>query len=167
MPSEASPDIRFRPAEPSQAATLAVLIYESSHELLDFMFGGRAGAEAALSRLLARRGGQFGCRFATVMLADDEIAGVVLGYDRSELAAQALPGAVNALRATPASRWAHLAGPVSRALSGYVPPPSPDAFYINNIAVDSSRRGLGLGGRLLHHVVETCRARGYRCIDWT
>lgn len=79
------PDIRFFPAEPSQAARLAVLIYESSHELLDFMFSGRARAEAALTKLLQQPGGHFGHRFATVMLADDEIGGVVLGYDRKQL----------------------------------------------------------------------------------
>jgi FAD/FMN-containing dehydrogenase/ribosomal protein S18 acetylase RimI-like enzyme/SAM-dependent methyltransferase len=165
VPYDTAPSIRFVPAEPSQAAQLATLIYESSHELLDFMFGGRARAEAALARLLKRPGGHFGHQFARVMLADGEVAGVVLGYDRKELSGEELRGALNTFRATPASRWPHLLGSVGRALSGYVPPPSPDAFYINNIAVDGSKRGMGLGGKLLQQVVESSRAKGYRCIE--
>lgn len=165
MPYDAQPDIRFGPAEPAQAARLAALVYESSHELLDFMFGGRARAEAALRKLLQQPGGHFGHRFATVMLAGDDIVGVVLGYDRKQLSAQGLAGTLNTFRATPVARWPHLLGPVGRALSGYVPPPSPDAYYINNIAVDGTKRGLGLGGKLLQQVIDTCRVKGYRCIE--
>jgi len=158
-------NVRLAPAAPAQAAALAALVYASSHELLDFLFGDRPRAEAALARLLARPGGHFGYRFATVLLVDDEPAGVVLGYDRSELGAQELAGMLNMFRAMPLRRWPHLVGPASRALSGYVPPPSGDAWYINNIAVDPERRGLGLGRLLLDRLVADCRARGYRCIE--
>ncbi|HEX6929623.1 MAG TPA: GNAT family N-acetyltransferase [Gammaproteobacteria bacterium] len=165
MPDKPSPDIHVVPAQPSHAAELAALIYESSHELLDFMFQGRARAEAVLARLLKHPDGHFGHRFAKVMFADGEIAGAVLGYDREQLSAQELRGSFNMLKAAPMSHWPHLVGRVSRALSGYVPLPSPDAFYINNIAIDGGRRGMGLGRRLLDHVVESCRAHGYRCIE--
>jgi FAD/FMN-containing dehydrogenase/ribosomal protein S18 acetylase RimI-like enzyme/SAM-dependent methyltransferase len=165
MSTEPALTIRFCGAEPGHAERLASLIYESSHELLDFMFSGRSGAEAALARLLGKPTGHFGYRFATVMLADDEIVGVELGYDKRQLTAQTLPGAINMFRVNAVSRWPHLVGPVNRALSGYVPPPSADAYYINNIAVDANRRGLGLGAGLLVHVIEKARARGYRCIE--
>ena len=142
------PEITFRPADAFHAEALAPLIYDSSHELLGFMFGERAAAEEALTaKLLRRPNGQFGHSFATMMLADGELVGAELGYDAEQLAAQELPGVLHMFRAMPVRRWPHLIGPVNRALSGYVPPPAADAYYINNIAVDTSRRGLGLGRR--------------------
>ncbi len=165
MPSDPTDTIRFCRAEPAHADRLAGLIYESSHELFDFMFPGRAQAVAALTQLLEKPHGHFGYQFATVMLADEEIVGVELGYDKRQLSAQSLPGTLGMFRVNALSRWPHLIGPVNRALSGYVPPPSADAYYINNIAVDGNKRGLGLGARLLNHVVEKARARRYRCIE--
>ena len=158
-------DIRFQPAEPFHADALAPLIFDSSHELLEFMFGSREGAEVGLGKLLRRADGHFGCKFATMLLVGGDIVGVELGYDREQLAAQEFAGAMNMMRAMPLRRWPHLMGRVNRALSGYVMPPSADAYYINNIAVDDSRRGMGLGRRFLDHVVDTARARGYRCIE--
>ena len=157
--------ISYERASGFHADTLAPLIYESSHELLDFMFGDREAAEAGLGKLLRNSDGHFGCRFATMLLVDGEIAGVELGYDREQLAAQEFKGSLNMLGAMPVRRWPHLMLRVSRALSGYVMPPSADAYYINNIAVDSRRRGLGVGARFLDHVVATARRRGYRCIE--
>ncbi len=163
--SDVQPEITFRPADAFHAEAVAPLIYDSAHELLGFMFGDRDTAEAALATLLRRPGGQFGHGFATMMLADGELVGAELGYDAEQLAAQELPGILHMFRAMPMRRWPHLMGPVNRALSGYVPPPADDAYYINNIAVDASRRGLGLGRRLLDHVVDTARKRGYRCVE--
>ena len=157
--------ITFEPAGEFHADALAPLVYESSHELLDFMFGSREAAEAGLGKLLRRSDGHFGCRFATMLLVDGELAGVELGYDRVQLEAQEFAGTLNMLRAMPLRRWPHLMLRVSRALSGYVMRPSGDAYYINNIAVDGGRRGMGLGGRFLDHVVDTARKRGYRCIE--
>jgi ribosomal protein S18 acetylase RimI-like enzyme len=161
--TESTPE--FRPCDPGYADGVAALVYESSPELLDFMFASRPKAEAVLKKLLSLPKGQFGYQFATVMLSDGAVAGVVLGYDRTQLSAQALPGAINMLRATPLSRWLHLIGTVNKALSGYVPPPSTDAYYINNIAVDGARRGLGLGARLLDQAIDTARAAGYRSVE--
>ncbi len=157
--------ITYRAAKPGDAAALAPLVFDSSHELLGFMFGDRGAAEAALTKLLARPGGHFGYRHVTVMLADEVIVGVELGYDRTTLSSEELAGTLNIFRSTPASRWPHIAWNVGRALSGYVPPPSRDAWYINNIAVDGTRRGAGLGMKLLEHVEARARATGFRCIE--
>lgn len=158
-------DLQFRIADSGHAEVIAPLIYESSHELLDFMFGSRGAAEAGLAKLLRKDDGHFGHRFATLMAIGDEIVGVELGYDRDQLANQELAGALNMMRAMPLLRWPHLIVRVNQALSGYVMPPSADAYYINNIAVDSSKRGMGLGKRFLDHVAATARKRGYRCIE--
>ncbi|MGI9221485.1 MAG: GNAT family N-acetyltransferase [Woeseiaceae bacterium] len=158
-------DIRFELATAEQAAKLAPLIYESSHELLEFMFGDRTSAEKALTCLIARPNGHFSYKFVTLLVSDDEICGAELGYSAEELAAEEFSGALNMMRAMPFGRWPHLIGPVNRALAGYVMPPSPDAYYINNIAVDSSRRGGGFGQKFLDYVVHQARTTGYRCIE--
>ena len=69
------------------------------------------------------------------------------------------------LRAMPLRRWPHLIGAVNKALDGYVMPPSPGAYYINNIAVDGSQRGQGLGQRFLDQVKRNAELEGYRCIE--
>lgn len=165
MNATKAPNIEYSQANAAQAATLARLVFDSSHELLGFMFGTRLQAEAALTRLLQLADGHFGHRFATTMSVDGKVVGMELGYDHRELASQELRGTLNTLRATPLSRWPHLVSTVSRALPGYVPPPADDAYYINNIAVDRDCRGSGFGKQLLHHVVERSRARGYRCVE--
>ena len=129
------------------------------------MFGNRQAAESGLRKLLSKSDGHFGHRFATLMRVDDEIVGVELGYNREQLAGQELAGAIHMLKAMPLGRWPHLMVHVNRALSGYVMPPAADAYYINNIAVDGRKRGMGLGQRFLDYVTESARGRGYRCIE--
>lgn len=157
--------LQFREASPAVADAIGPLIYDSAHELLDFMFGGRERAEAALGRLLRIPRGHFGYGFAETALIGNQVVGVSLGYDKRQLASQELYGTINMFRAAPWSLWPHLVTRVGPALSGYVPPPSGDAFYINNIAVDTRHRGTGLGRKLLDHVIERARGNGYRCVE--
>lgn len=158
-------DIQFEPATAAHAGELAPLIYDSSHELLDFIFGSRSAAEAALTRLIARPGGHFSHRFVTRLVVNGKLSGAELGYSAKQLAAEEFSGTLNMLRAMPLQRWPHLVGPVNRALAGYVMPPSPDAYYINNIAVDSEQRGAGLGKHFLSHIVREAQKDGFRCIE--
>ena len=163
--SAPDPDIRYEPASPEHALELAPLIYDSSHELLDFMFGNRAQAERALAKLIARPNGHFSYRFVTRLMVGDELCGAELGYGTKQLAAEETAGALNMLRAMPFTRWPHLMVSVNRALDGYVAPPSPGAYYINNIAVDGTQRGRGLGKAFLDHVMQEAEQDGYRCIE--
>lgn len=163
--SEPDLDIRFEPASAAQAAALAPLIYESSHELLDFIFGNREIAEKALAKLIGSPNGHFSYRFVTLMMVSDQICGAELGYSAEQLAGEEFSGALNMMRAMPVRRWPHLIGSVNRALAGYVMPPSSDAYYINNIAVSSGHRGSGLGRGFLNHVAHVAKQDGYRCIE--
>jgi len=163
--SKSDLDIRFEPASAAQAIELAPLIYESSHELLDFLFGDRTTAENALAELIARPNGHFSYRFVTLLIVNDRLCGAELGYSAEQLDAGEFSGALNMLRAMPLLRWPHLIGAVNRALAGYVMPPSPNAYYINNIAVNSGHRGEGLGQGFLNHVVRVAKQEGYRCIE--
>jgi len=157
--------IRYEGARAEQAAVLAPLIYESSHELLDFFFGDRETAEKALTNLIARPNGHFSYKYITRLVVNGELCGAELGYSAKQLANEELSGAINMMRAMPLKRWPHLIGPVNRALAGYVMPPSSDAYYINNIAVSSNHRGEGLGQGFLIYVVHAAKQEGYRCIE--
>ena len=132
---------------------------------MDFMFQSQAQAEQVLTKLLKRPSGQFGYRYFSVMQDGDETVGVVLGYSRKQFLQAELPGAINLLKATPLTTWWHLIVTVNKALSGYVPPPSEGAFYVNNIAVDASARGKGYGTELLSRVIENARQQGFRSIE--
>lgn len=157
--------LKFRAAKPEQAEILAPLIYNSSHELLDFLFGGKEQAIRGLAKLIARAQGHFSYRFAHVLMRNADIVGVELGYDQAQLAAQELPGALYMPLAMPLTRWPHLMVTANRALSNYVPPPSANAYYINNIAISESERGGGLGRQFLDQVVARAKSRGYTSIE--
>ncbi len=157
--------VRVVPGDPRHAEAVAPLLYDSVHELMTFLHRTRTGAEAVLRELQRRPNGQFGYRFTSVMLRDGSVVGAELGYSGAELEAQAIPGAVHMLRASPFARWPHLIVTAGRLLPAYVPPPSRDAYYVNNLAVSPDHRGHGLGERLLEHVRDKARVAGHRCVE--
>lgn len=157
--------IRYLSGTAAHADSISRLVYQSVHELMDFMFGSEAQADRVLKNLLRRSSGQFGYRYLSVLSDDDAMVGVVLGYGREQFLQAELPGAINMLKAAPLTTWWHLFTTVNKALSGYVPPPSEGAFYINNIAVDASARGKGYGTELLARVVEDARQQGFRSLE--
>ncbi|MDX2476928.1 MAG: GNAT family N-acetyltransferase, partial [Gammaproteobacteria bacterium] len=157
--------IEFLKGDARFSTAITPLIYESVHELMNFMFLSREPSEAVLDKLLQYSAGQFSYRYTTVMQDGDRIVGVVLGYGRQQFLESELPGALNMLRATPIKYWPRMIGTVNKALSNYVPPPSADAFYINNIAVDSAARGKGYGATLLKHIINDSKTQGYRGIE--
>jgi len=144
---------------------VAPFLFDSAYELLTFMFGDRKKAVTTLAHLFDEPGGHFSHAFAKVLSVDGVTTGVELGYDLETLTAQELRGTLNTFKTTPISRWPHLVFRVAPALSGYVPPPSLDAYYINNIAIDQNARGNGLGKMLLNHVVEQARVDGHAAIE--
>ena len=160
------PPIKFEPAAAKlDAAAVASLIFDTSHEMLVFMFGDRHTAEQALARLSRRVSGHFAYRHATLALRGDEVLGLELGYDAAQLERQALPGALWLLLSTPPRLWWHLARTVGRVVDGYVPKPSPDAYYINNLGVVPKCRGQGIGEALLKQVLARSAAAGYAAVE--
>ena len=80
-------EISFQAATAADAEAIVTMIYQSVHELMDFMFGSQVPAERVLQKLLGRESGQFGYRYVTVMRDGPRPVGVVLGYTREQLAA--------------------------------------------------------------------------------
>ncbi len=163
--SPASGDLTFQPGDPSQPKAAAALIYQSSHELLDYMFSNQAIAERVLSRLYRKRSGHFSHRFSTSALIDEELVGLELGYSKEQLKREEFPGSINLLFSSPLSVSWHLATKAGSVIDGYVPKPSDGAYYINNIAVSPDARGRGIGERLLSHVIDRSRKAGYSAVE--
>ncbi|OBU16906.1 FAD-binding oxidoreductase [Photobacterium aquimaris] len=144
-----STDSQFKRAQASDSSVLSECIYESSHELMDFMFTSRSEAIPTLTKQVLQPRGLFSYRFGYVYYHDNHIKGAVVGYTKQHMQQQELIGAIQLLIDTPLKLKWHLLTTVRKALNNYVPLPSEDAFYINNIAVFDEYRGQGIGADIL------------------
>lgn len=158
-------DIEFICTSADFNGDAAALIYESSHELLDFMFSNRECAIDVLTKLHSYPGGHFGKQFVTLLIFEGKVSGVELGYNRQQMSSQDLPGVINLLRASPIRIWPHLIGDVRKALHSYVPLPSSDAYYINNLAITTSTRRQGFGRLMLTRCINNANKNGLNSIE--
>lgn len=158
-------NVSFRPGEPSMCSDASVLIYQSSHELLDFMFSNKTIAEKVLRELYKKKRGHFGCQFSTIALLDSKVVGIELGYDKDQLSKQALIGSVLLMLASPLSIWWHLAATVGSVVDNYVPAPGGGTYYINNIAVSPECRGQGIGKLLVMDTINRSTEAGYKAVE--
>ncbi|TGD73025.1 diaminobutyrate acetyltransferase [Mangrovimicrobium sediminis] len=58
-------------------------------------------------------------------------------------------------------------GELVGAISGYLPPASPDTLFIWQVAVSAQARGEGLARRMLNHIVERESCAGVRFMETT
>lgn len=157
--------IVIEPGTPSFSLEAGKLIYESSHELMDFMFSGQEVAEKTLAVLYQKKRGHFSHVFSTTAMKENQFVGIELGYDKNQLAKQDLIGGILLLLKSPPSIWWHVITKVGSVVDGYVPKPGDDAYYINNIAVSSACRGGGIGLLLLEDAIRRANENGYRCVE--
>ncbi|MDA0782503.1 MAG: GNAT family N-acetyltransferase [Proteobacteria bacterium] len=158
-------NIIIKPGSSSFSSAAAKLIYESSHELLNFMFKDQETAEKVLAKLYRKNKGHFSNVFSTVVEMEGEIVGLELGYDKGQLAKQDLIGSISLLLNSPFSIWWHLIAKTGRIIDGYVPKPSDRIYYINNIAVSDRCRGKGVGKKLLEYTIEKAKNNGYSAVE--
>ncbi len=149
----------------NDADVASYLIYDSSHELFDFMFEDKDTALKIIKKLFKKERGYFSYVFSTVLLSDGDVVGVQLGYDLEQLEKQKLIGGVHLFLCSPMAKWWHILKDVSSVLDEYVPDPSKGSYYINNIAVSSDYRGEGLGTTLLKNILDRAQCRGYRSVE--
>lgn len=158
-------NVKIKTGASTDYAEAKSLIYESSHELLNFMFATRETAESVLGKLYQKSRGHFSHVFSTVAVQNERVVGVQLGYDQDQLAKQDLNGSILLLISSPASRWWHLITKTGPVLSKYIPKPSTGTYYINNIAVSSRCRGGGIGKQLLFHTLNAAKEKGYKGVE--
>lgn len=141
------------------------LIYDSGHELFDFMFDDQDTSVTIIKKLFKKERGYFSYAFSTVLLSEGDVVGVQLGYDLEQLEKQKLIGGMHLFLCSPISKWWHIIKDVSSVLDEYVPDPSEGSYYINNIAVSSASRGGGLGTTLLKDTLARAQDRGYQSVE--
>ena len=161
--SELTPsDISLRPAVPTDALEAAPLIYAAGPALFNCLFGpGPAEATAFFQTLFAQPDSVFSFENAVVA----EQAGRIVGLAHAIPAAQyhrgnALPRQM--LRRGPLFLLRLL--PVMFALHRSTQTPPPDALYLGLLSVAPSRRGLGIGTRLLEGVHTRAADTGCTCV---
>jgi ribosomal protein S18 acetylase RimI-like enzyme len=159
------PNITFIPGHPNDAEVAATLIYESSHELLGFMFQGRETAIRVLTKLYKKKHGHFSHVFSRLAIIDGQVVGLELGYGQDQLVKQEWIGGVLMLLHTPLSLWWHLLVKVGSVVDNYVPKPTPGSYYLNNLAVATEKRSAGIGRILLEESMRHAKASGYRSFE--
>jgi ribosomal protein S18 acetylase RimI-like enzyme len=155
----------LKPGDPSLATEAAGMIFNSSPELLSFMFGSQPAAETAVSRLYRIRAGYFGHQFSHIAEERGSLAGLILGYGADQLAKQAMVGSLALLVSSPPHLWWHLIAKVNGVVDRAIPAPGEDCYYINNLAVDKKYRGNGIGTRLLQDTLRSAHERGYGSVE--
>jgi len=156
---------RIEKSEAYMASQAAELIYESSHELLGFMFGDKGAAVSTLERLFKYKKGHFSHSFSFVVIQDDAVAGMILGYDNKQLKQQELIGSLLLVLKSPVRCWWRIITKVGGIVDKYVPEPSDGMYYINNIAVSSDYRGQGIGQLLINHIVSYASENKYKGVE--
>jgi ribosomal protein S18 acetylase RimI-like enzyme len=141
----ASMDLRFRPARPSDAAVLAVLVDIAGEGMPAYMWSGLAAPGQSileLGRARARRDeGGFSWRHTTIAEAGDETAGCLVGYLLDD------PYDLSILDELP-----EIVRPLVLLESE-----APGSWYVNVLATFPEFRGQGIGSKLLSIAEEKAR----------
>ncbi|MDB2550494.1 GNAT family N-acetyltransferase [Rickettsiales bacterium] len=157
--------IIFASGHPDYANEAAILIYDSSHEILDFMFKDKDIAINALVKLYKKKKGHFSHKFSTIAMKDKEIVGLELGYSKKDLDKQDLIGGIYLLISSPLSLWWHIITKVGPVVDNYVPKASEGSYYLNNLAVNTKKRSGGVGRLLLENITKRAKKSGYSNIE--
>lgn len=149
----------MEPGTPADAAVAAALIARSDPALFSYCMGGSLDAWVELSRHeWQHERGVYSYTMSRVARAESRLLGLLIGYTAGRHAqidwsfgssAPYLPAEL-----VRRNREAH------RLVAFLFPAIPPDAYYIQNIAVDPSAQGRGLGRRLMEEAFAQARAEG-------
>ncbi len=157
--------IHFRQAQPADCSAAVPLIYASGPHEFDYVF--HEGAITALDYLafvFPTGRGLSSYHRATVAVVDNEVVGIYVCHSSSEDAAVSRGNLVNILRCYGLRAGLRV---LQRALriGTVLPPPTPGSDYISQLGVSPSRRGQGIGTRLLQRQCERSRELGRRALE--
>jgi len=145
---------------PKYASEVAPLIYDSAHELMQFIFKNKHNALQSLTKLNQNKLGHFSYLFSNVLLLQGKVVGVEIGFDKKQLKKQEFLGSLALLLQSPVLIWRYLVFVVAPTLDSYIPDPSDDAYYINNIAVSPMFQRQGVGQLLIKNACLKAKQMG-------
>jgi ribosomal protein S18 acetylase RimI-like enzyme len=154
-------DIRFRPAQPSDAEAAVPLMYSSGPATFDYIFITRSRDEVAEYLRTAFRDdrGELGYANHTVAELDGEVVGLGTAYSGGDAGRFLVGGLLGLL-----SFYGPLRTPVivSRVLrmERIIQPPKGDLHYVAHLGVAPELRSRGIGQRIVEHLLEGGRELG-------
>jgi len=140
--------VMVRAARRDDAERVAELLYESAAAKYDQFLGGRRPALALLERAFRRNGNTASCETVSIAEVEGRVAGVLAAFPSAEGDRRARRLLRIALRGMAPWRWAE-ALRVFRLGSEAVPPPPPDALYVDALATSAALRRRGAARALL------------------
>jgi ribosomal protein S18 acetylase RimI-like enzyme len=156
-----SAEYTFRPATPQDAQPGAALILETLHQFGDHMFGfsDHARAQGALERFFAMPRNRFSFQYAQFLLADGEIAGILVLFNRRQMRRSMAPTALQLPRVYSLKE-------ILKFMQFMLPYHDEerleaDELYIAHLAVAQPYRRQGLGLRLLEQAEALARAGSF------
>jgi ribosomal protein S18 acetylase RimI-like enzyme len=150
-------DMEIRPARPDDPAV--ELLYESARPYYDAYAGGARRALAMLESVYVKRGHAASYERCRVVLAGDELVGVLAGFpvlEGDQLARRFVRLTVPRL---PPWAWPKTVRHL-RAAGLLSPRPPADAFYVDALAVDPGWRRRGIARLLLDEASADARRAG-------
>ena len=138
----------MRACEPSDAAAVPPILYESSGGLYDRYAGSRALAERAIARALSREGTTASAEVVQVAELDGQVAGAMAAMPYPDWKPRAHAFLLVTLGSIPAWRWPRAIA-VYRASSRVAPEPPRSCLYVDSLATAACFRRRGVGRALL------------------
>jgi ribosomal protein S18 acetylase RimI-like enzyme len=150
---------RVRPARDDEVEIVATLLYESSPELFDRYAGSRERALRLLVAATKRPGNSASLEIVTVAEVDGRVAGAVAAFPVGQASRRGARMFRLSFAKLPLSAWRGMLR-IHRHGSRHVPPPPPDCYYVDSLAVLGDSRRRGAGSALLRAAEERARAHG-------
>lgn len=138
-----NPTLQFRPAQPSDAAIAARLIYDAAPEQYDFFFDiDRPTILDFLGKVFSKRSGVFGYQRYTVATLDEKVVAIGAFYDSAHRPKADLKTLWTLITCFDPVRLVGILGRISK-LSELLTHNDEKTEYIANFAVVASMRGQG------------------------
>ena len=129
---------------------VARLVYDTSKDLFSALFGKMNKALSKIEILINLEDNIFSYRHISIVLVNEDIAGVLVGYHVNQISKEKMKREMKAAL----SFWSQLRCMIILSNSHHIMDfDDIDGYYIQNICVDPQRRGKKLGYRLLEHCI--------------
>lgn len=150
---------------PKYAKHVGPLLHASFPEMIDFILPDHRMSAKVLAALYARDRGYFSYRYSTLAMSDGRVVGLEISFDLAQFSKEKWAGRLAWLLACPPSIWWPWPPTIARSIGAYEPAPTPNTYYLNNIAISPSQQGKGVGRLLIDHVSQRAAENGYDAIE--